>query len=250
MEKVSSLLIHKIFGVFLRLRDFARWFPKRFLRLFTHLFHGLVPGKYDWWPPNQRPSFFIRIAFWWIELLLLVIDLIGIVEVYEILVDLIKFKTRPLNDQEKEWAQSVFGNQLTYYRIRLDASAFVGPSWARMAYVSGFQVNFWRRIAPAILIHELMHIWQYEKVGLVYISRALWAQYSKEGYDYGGPERIWAAMQDGQSLAAFNYEQQAEVIADYFRLLQDQTPEYHYGLEPQVGLYAGLVRGSLNVDAA
>ena len=207
-----------------------------------HIIFGLQPGKYNWWPKGERPALLIRILFWWWEFILLLGDLIGFTEIYESITDFIKINTRGLNEGEMLWAEEIFGNSIPLDRVRIDQRALIGPSWGRFAYVSGFTINSWGPIRPAIFIHELTHVWQYHQVGLVYIARALWAQHSKPGYDYGGPEKIWASLQRGDLLDAYNYEQQAEIVADYFRLLQNDRPEYHYGVNAQPAMYAGMMR--------
>lgn len=241
MNYWSLLLIKKIYWLFLRLWDFLRWLPKRARRVARHIGVGLVPNKYNWWPPGQRPKRIICVGFWWLELMLLLFDLLGIMELYETITDFVKINSRPLLPEELAAATPIFGKTLNYERIRLDEYAVLGPSWAGLAYVSGFHVNSWGRLSMPIIVHELTHIWQYQQVGLVYIPRALWAQYTNEGYDYGGPQRIWERLQSGGFLKDFNYEQQAEIVADYFRLCQGQLPEYHYGVNAQPALYAGLL---------
>ncbi len=70
------------------------------------------------------------------------------------------------------------------------------------------------------MIHELTHVWQYVKTGLVYIPEAIAAQNSDEGYEFGGVAGLKTVMTAGGHLSAFNVEQQGEVIAHYFDLRQ------------------------------
>jgi hypothetical protein len=72
------------------------------------------------------------------------------------------------------------------------------------------------------LVHELCHVWQAERLGWRYIPRALWAQV-REGYDYGGPERLRTVRAQGGDLSSFNLEQQGEILAHYYeRLVAEQ----------------------------
>jgi hypothetical protein len=71
----------------------------------------------------------------------------------------------------------------------------------------------------ATMVHELVHVLQYERVGSVYIPQALAAQFGAEGYDYGGAEGLAAARRAGKRLAWFNREQQAQIAEDYFRFV-------------------------------
>ncbi len=236
-----SFQANKIYLILLRIFHIIRWFPKRLVRLLKHLFFAVQPRKYNWWPQAEQPRFYIKILFWFTELLVYLLDLLGLSESYETFNSILKINSRPLNEGEKLWADSVFGNSIPYERVEIDARAMLGPPWGRFAYVSGFIINSWGPIRPAIFIHELTHVWQYHQVGLVYIVRALWAQNSNYGYDYGGPAKIWEHMQRGELLESFNYEQQAEIVADYFRMLQNDQPEYDYGLPSQPAMYASIL---------
>jgi hypothetical protein len=77
-----------------------------------------------------------------------------------------------------------------------------------------------------ILTHELVHVFQYQLVGSVYIWQALKAQRT-EGYGYGG----WEALAEDPRPAywSFNREQQGQIVQDYYRLvltagLEDSDP--------------------------
>jgi hypothetical protein len=65
-------------------------------------------------------------------------------------------------------------------------------------------------------MHELMHVWQAERIGPRYLWRALLAQL-KEGeavYDYGGEDGLRQAVLAGVGLGGFTVEQQAEVVRE------------------------------------
>ena len=84
------------------------------------------------------------------------------------------------------------------------------------AYVSFHSINFDQELPPHTFIHELVHIWQYEQYGSAYISEALWAQRWGGGYDYGGLDPL-INYSAGRGLSGFNFEQQADIIEDYYR---------------------------------
>jgi hypothetical protein len=65
-----------------------------------------------------------------------------------------------------------------------------------------------------------MHILQYQRMGSIYIYESLKAQRSKEGYDYGGPDGLYANMLMHKKLVHYNFEQQAEIIEDAHRHLR------------------------------
>ena len=55
----------------------------------------------------------------------------------------------------------------------------------------------------SILIHELTHVWQFEKMGSVYIPYALIAQQSKMGYNYGGVSELKTWPGEGKKFPLF-----------------------------------------------
>jgi hypothetical protein len=90
-----------------------------------------------------------------------------------------------------------------------------------------------------MLVHELVHVLQHERVGSVYIPEALRAQ-RHEGYDYGGPEGLRRALEQGKRYADFNREQQAQIAQDYYLALRRQRDASAY--EPFIAdLRAGRI---------
>lgn len=74
----------------------------------------------------------------------------------------------------------------------------------------------------AWLIHELTHVWQYQRLGWRYLILALYAQFRyKEGaYDFGGEEGLRNSFENGMSLNHFNLEQQGEITRTYYMRLK------------------------------
>ena len=116
----------------------------------------------------------------------------------------VKPNTRPMTREEVELARSVFGSYIDYQKVRLDTRAFIGCRHFGFAYVGFNVINCWGRLTPQHLIHELVHIWQYQSMGSVYIPRALWAQWFGGGYNYGGMAALQTAAENGRYLADFN----------------------------------------------
>ncbi len=213
-----NLLFAKISGIFIRLGDLVRLLPTRGLRIFAHLVDGIE--KIDQLGFSKEHPFqpFISVGTWWLELVVLLLDLLGIGELYETLADIIKFNTRPLHKWEREVAREVFGSAINYSRVRIDEYAFLGPAQMKICYVSCYIINSWGKMNNATLLHELVHVWQYQNIGLIYIPRALRAQHSPAGYNYGGKDLLQQYQQQGKTFFAFNLEQQAEIISDYYHL--------------------------------
>jgi hypothetical protein len=168
---------NKISGVGLRLQHAVRWWPRRWRRLGRHI------GHFCWSDP-----------FWWLESLYLMLDILALPELYETLTDWVKWNSRPLRPDEIALLQPIFGSTIDYDRVRIDERAVLGPPQWRICYVSFYTINAWGSMTPALLIHEMVHVWQFQQLGSVYIPRALRAQRSTAGYNYGGAPQVvnWA----------------------------------------------------------
>ena len=220
MSKVRSHLRNPTFTSNRFLYFFISW-PNRFFRLIKHLFVFLNLKNYpdeSWSPFNILKN----LGFWFLGAILLIADLFAIPEFYENMTFIFKSSTRPLTTSEKEHAVSIFGNEILLNLVRIDERAHLGSKEHGIVYVGFHTINAWGKVPMHLLIHELVHVWQYEQFGSAYISHALKAQQSKNGYNYGGS----GALAENMSLEfyhAFNYEQQAEIVEDYYRMTKGLT---------------------------
>jgi len=221
-EKLRS----KLRGSLRRSLHFLQWFPRRARRLVLHMVR----------PEKQAPG------VWAVDLIMLFLDLIGIAEFYETLADWIKWNTRPLTAEERRIGQSIFGESLDWERVRIDDKAMLGPKQHKICYVSGYTINSWGAMHGALLVHELTHVWQYHHFGLAYIPRALRAYHSGIGYDYGGQEELRRVRTAGGCLTDFNYEQQGDIIADYYRLRIGRPPQWGFAGMDDLPLYAYFLK--------
>lgn len=155
---------------------------------------------------------------------------------------------RRLYAWEIEEARRVFGNQLNYDRIWIhehswlpiwieQAARFLRPdhsSGEPIAITIGYHCLFperllIERVNPsypehykiAWLIHELTHVWQYQRIGWNYLIKALILQLSEgiSAYYYGGASGLMRAFESGKNLADFNLEQQGEISRAYYNRL-------------------------------
>src|SRR6185503_17930591 len=69
--------------------------------------------------------------------------------------------------------------------------------------------SFARR-APALLVHELTHVWQHQRHGTRYLSECLLAQWVGAGYN------VAVALEAGRGWEQLNFEQQAELVERAF----------------------------------
>jgi len=198
------MIIWRIKVFFLRLINYLVSIPHRLFHLIMWLF---------WIKPLRGKH---KLQRWFVGLLLLIVDLSPLPFLYETLLDWIKVKTRALNEKEKEIGLFVFGNKFPLHIIGLDPRSIPAIKKLTVAYASFHTINFDTMLPDATLIHEMVHIWQYQKYGAVYISEAFWAQKWGGGYNYGGLEPL-KMYSEGLKLNGFNFEQQADIIEDYYR---------------------------------
>lgn len=158
------------------------------------------------------------------------LDLVGFFDLYEACTNSLFPNTRPLTAAEYRLLEPIFGKSVPYDLIRIDERAYVGPSWANFYYVSFHTINGWRPLNAPTLVHEVVHIWQYTHRGAAYIPRALYAQTTELGYNYGG----LPPLRNNDRLEDFNYEQQADIIEDAFRLANGYQAQWVYGRGAEV----------------
>lgn len=128
---------------------------------------------------------------------------------------------RSMMDAERRHAAAIFANSIDYDRVRLipvDALQFrtVGNN----IYIpNDFTID--DAYYAQTLIHELVHVWQYQHTGTSYISRSLVAQIGGAlrgsrniAYDY--------RLSAGDSFYDFNPEQQGLIVENYYSMLRDQ----------------------------
>lgn len=237
-------LFNKIDFVYRRIGRFFTCFPTRLVRLLRHLtkpFTLRLSKKEYWKEEAEYASWFSVILLWGMESTILTLELLGFGELYETLNDFIKYPSRPLTSEEIALAKTVFEHTIDYDFIRIDERAHIGPRFYHFCYVSFHIINSWQAMHPHILIHELVHVWQYQRLGAIYMLRALIAQHSHCGYDYGGASALKERRKKGESLLDFNLEQQGDIITDYFLLKSGYRPQWGNGTLKDLPLYQSYV---------
>ncbi len=188
-------------------------YPKRIERFIKHFIYPFYRTFKNPAHPNSLSEWFMDVFFYTIDLLL-------IPEFYMFVNQIMKCNTRPMLDDEIFLAKEIFGDTLDVDVIRIDSHTMLGTKKIAVAYVSFNLINFKNHIEPHVFVHELVHVWQFQNLGSIYIGRALKAQLNKNPYDYGGPEDLMRQMIKGKKLLDYSFEQQAEIIEDYYRLGQ------------------------------
>jgi hypothetical protein len=200
MMKLSSFLIVQV----------IIHFPKRLSRLGFHF----LPIKSRYSNPFPPAS----IKEWFTDTFFYIIDVFGMPEWFQVIHHLTNWNIRPLSPDEKTTGYQIFGDTINYDLVKVNSNSRWATKKFAIAYVSFNIINYKNKIRKETFIHELMHVWQYQNFGSIYIAKAIKAQLSKEGYDYGGVENLYQGMLCGKSLLEFNFEQQADIIEDFYNL--------------------------------
>jgi hypothetical protein len=185
--------------------------PIRIKRLFQHFLPH--PWKVAIHPKNTS------VVEWSWDLMMLIMDVSGLPDIL-LQVRLLLFPgIRPLNEKEKALIKSILGNSLDISKVWMDPVNRIGTIKYAHAYVLHHSINYFKSIKDDVLIHEAVHILQYQQLGSIYISRALVAQHSTEAYNYNGGQGLYNAMMMGKRFWDFNFEQQGQIVQDYYCIL-------------------------------
>ncbi|MDX1701399.1 MAG: hypothetical protein R3250_12320 [Melioribacteraceae bacterium] len=208
---------NKILGFLAGLQFYGFQLPVRIIRLLGHPIRLINYLRKEEW----------KNALWWLpELVFYVMDCLAVPEIYDGIVNLFKTELRPLNELETEACTKIFGSSLIYSNIRIDEHSRFGPKQHHFVYVSFYTINSFGKMPLYILIHEVMHVWQFHHFGSVYILKALRAQHSKEKYNYGGLSNLYELAHSGQWFYDLNFEQQGDLVADYFLLSNGKSTQW------------------------
>lgn len=158
-----------------------------------------------------------------IQLVLEAADLIGAPELFAFAWRALT-RTSPLTGAEIAAANSVLGpNAVRYQDIRVAQGGVLKWVFAlngQRAFATFHTLNLpekgrHQRDNIDIVVHEIVHVYQYERAGSRYFAEALLGQH-EDGYNYEGTEGLKAALTQGKRLRDFNREQQAQIAQDYF----------------------------------
>lgn len=218
--------------------------PMRFQRLLGHL-------RFDQRTSDRATTSHPVTPVWrLLETAFFLADLLFFPEFLMHLNRIFKPNTRLLTEREIALARSVFGETIDYQKVRVDERSFIGCRQFRFAYVGFNFVNCWGPLSDPHFIHEMVHVWQYQRLGSVYIPRALWAQRTAEGYDYGGVAALQQALERGKSLTDFNYEQQGDIVADYFCLKNGWKPRWCASNRAYLPVFEALIKPEIKAESA
>ena len=240
-SEVLSLLWVKLYTIVIRLVDFIRLLPIRLFRWLQHVPQGMSILIGLLRQRTATANLSKSIGLWWLEWCIYSMEILGIGELYETLMDWVKFNTRPLYRWEVRLAREIFGNSINYRRIRVDSYSLLGPRQKHFCYVSFYMINSWGPMENSTFLHELTHIWQYEKFGAVYMPRAIKAQLSHKGYNYGGVATLRKYLKKGKDFLSFNLEQQGDIVSDYYRIRDGYQPRWGNASRQDLAVYERFI---------
>ncbi|MCR9142892.1 MAG: basic secretory family protein [bacterium] len=155
---------------------------------------------------------------------------------------------RPLSVGEIELAREVFASSLDYAAIRLQGGGLLSLNAGAVVinntiyfnastYSSDFAAPDVRLSLRALLMHELVHVWQFQNLPRYHWLKAGFEHISHWGrvYDYD------LAANPAKALLDYRYEQQGRLVQDYYMLKK---------LGHDVTAYEGVIGERLSVGRA
>ena len=226
-----------------RLRDLSMWpinlvrdFPiraGRLLRTFARAVNAIlffVPEFLD--AVRNRETFswlrmkFGRFVDWLHQLFTQLFDLVGGPELAEFLIHFTT-KTTPLSGEEIGIISRILGPQaMRYGDVRVVEGGLFDLIFrlnGNLAFATWHSINLPRtgrhtRENRGIVVHELTHVYQYERVGTRYLGEAIYMliKTKRDCYNYGGTQGLIGACAIGRHYRHYNREQQAMITQDYY----------------------------------
>ncbi len=226
-----------------RLRDLSMWpvnlvrdFPiraGRLLRSLERAINGIlffIPELFDAVRYSELRSWprlkFGRFANWIYQFLTQLFDLFGGPELAEFLIHFTT-NTTPLSGEEIAIISNILGPQaMRYGDVRVVEGGLFDLIFrlnGNLAFATWHSINLPRtgrhtRQNRGIVVHELTHVYQYERVGTRYLGEAIYMliKTKRDCYNYGGTQGLIAACTFGRRYRHYNREQQAMITQDYY----------------------------------
>jgi hypothetical protein len=129
-----------------------------------------------------------------------------------------------LTEQETDAGKSVLGAEsISYSSVRVAQNRLLkiifkfngGRAFTTFHTINLPETGGHARANLDIIVHELTHVYQYERVGSIYIWQALRAQQTN-GYSYGGWQQLPEDRNNGKHYRDYNREQQGQIAQDYY----------------------------------
>lgn len=226
-----------------RVRDAFMWpvnlvrdFPVRFGRLCETLGHG-VAGLVRFLPEAGQMARRDRLwpGLWltlgrclsWAHLFVVqLFDLFGGPEIAQFWMRLLT-NTTPLSGEEIAVISSILGpDAMRYGEVRVAEGGMLDVVFkynGNLAFATWRTINLPKdgrhtRASLPVVVHELIHVYQYECVGSRYLGEAVYIliKTRRDCYDYGSVSGLQAAANRGGRFRDYNREQQAMISQDFY----------------------------------
>ncbi len=184
--------------------------PARVVTLLLH-FSYFIPGN-RYALPNRPSNFFI----WFSDLIFYIFDCLGFGEMFTIILFILFARSRSLTSSEIKLIRPLFGDSIRYNDVLIISGSNTWIKKYAHAFVLFNTIHHHGELLNHILLHEMVHVYQYQHFGSMYIGRALLAQHFGEGYEYGSSIGLYNAMISGKKFTDFNFEQQGQIVEDYY----------------------------------
>ncbi len=136
---------------------------------------------------------------------------------------------RKLNNNELQILKSIYFNKIDYDKVKLTNQHLLSRLlkkysgivfdntivFTKRSYKVDFSINTG---SMALLVHEICHVWQYQNLQYKWYKAGIeHLKFGKSTYSYN--------IADHKKLTDFRFEQQGEIMADYFRLKKRNSPK-------------------------
>jgi hypothetical protein len=150
-----------------------------------------------------------------------------------------------MRPEEVDIGYSIFGESIDFMRVRIVEFSPVAIAFGARAIVQGYVIHFKSSVTFDVLVHELVHVWQYTQDGARYAPEAISSQNGGKGYEYANVPGINYERLDATAFEArvatlrerlnrelpnlgpftpehvlhtFNREQQGQIVRHYYLL--------------------------------
>lgn len=190
---------------------------------FNHLTHPFLGSRNQYNTQKHYVLYPINFLLWIILIPIKLLEIVGLSHLFNFTFHSLT-KTRPLSAYEISTLKPIFKESIDYSIIRINETS----NWAKigskvtktnqLGFVWMQTINFTRPIScdrkksdMSWLVHEMVHIAQFNALGIQYVFEALIAQHIG-GYNYGGIKEL----KKNNPLNFYNLEQQADIIKDFY----------------------------------
>jgi len=151
-------------------------------------------------------------------------------------------ESRPLSPEERTMLEDIYGDSIDYDKVRIKEGdeGLINMVNKNGAFVLGDTILISSNYSPEqrrdILVHEMMHVWQYQNGGADYLAKAVMSYVNGEADPISGKDRGYYYQNDVVSNKPFGEltpDQQAQLIQDAFSkgVIPPTTPPQKFEIQ-------------------